>query len=256
MGNFITTEIEETPRGNIARVTIDNQRKLNTLNSTAIRELSATFSRIDKDQSVAVVVLTGAGDKAFVGGADITEMAALDPTSARTFISNLHHACHKARYLRVPVIARINGIALGAGMELAAACDMVVASESAGFAMPEVRVGIPSVIDAALLPRILGTNLARDLVLTARTLSASEAHACGLVQRLAAEGKLDEAVDTVIEEILASGRQAIEIQKRLCNDWDNNTLADGIQLGIEAFAQSYESDEPKTMMNEFINRKR
>lgn len=256
MVNLIQTIIEETPKGTIARITIDNQVKANTLNSAAIGDLNTTLSELDANPDIALVILTGAGEKVFVGGADIKEMSTFDTVTARTFITNLHHVCHKIRYLHAPVIARVNGLALGAGMEIAAACDMVVACQHAAFAMPEVRVGIPSVIDAALLPRILGVGLARDLVMTGRILSAAEAHVAGLVQRLAEENTLDDAVQIVIDEILAGGRHAIALQKQLCNDWENNSLASSIQIGIETFAHSYDTVEPKTMMESFINRDR
>ena len=98
MAKFIKTDLEERPEGKIARVTIDNQRKLNTLNSTVIGELDETLASLDNDKDIAVLVLTGAGNKSFVGGADISEMAGLDPMSARTFITNMHHVCRKARF--------------------------------------------------------------------------------------------------------------------------------------------------------------
>ncbi|WP_288901699.1 enoyl-CoA hydratase [uncultured Sneathiella sp.] len=256
MAKFIITEIEDKPEGKVARVTIDNQRKLNTLNSSVIGELSKTLTRLDNDKDIAILILTGAGNKSFIGGADISEMAGLTPDSARSFITNLHHACHKVRHFHAPVVARVNGLSLGAGMELAAACDIIIACKSAQFAMPEVRVGIPSVIDAALLPRILGFNLARDLVLTGRSLDATEAKQAGFVQRLVEDNALDDETDRVIEEILEGGRNAISIQKQLCNDWENNTLRDGIQLGIDAFSHAYESTEPRQMMEAFLNRPR
>ncbi|MCC3304173.1 enoyl-CoA hydratase [Sneathiella sp. HT1-7] len=256
MTKFVRTDLEDTPEGKIARVTIDNQRKLNTLNSIVIGELNETLTHLDKDTDIGILILTGAGNKSFIGGADISEMAGLNPDTARTFITNMHHACHKVRYFHAPVVARVNGFSLGAGMELAAACDMIIACKSAQFAMPEVRVGIPSVIDAALLPQILGFNLARDLVLTGRSLSATEARDAGLVQRLVEDDALDAEVDKVIAEILDGGRNAMAIQKQLCNDWENNPLRDGIQLGIEAFAHSYESEEPHKMMEKFLNRPR
>ncbi|MAZ03581.1 MAG: enoyl-CoA hydratase [Sneathiella sp.] len=256
MTKFILTELEDQPEGKVARLTVDNQRKLNTLNSHVIRELDETITDLDKDKDIAVLIISGAGNRSFIGGADITEMAKLNPMSARSFITNMHHVCHKVRYFHAPVVARVNGFCLGAGMEFAASCDMIVACKSAEFAMPEVRVGIPSVIDAALLPRILGYNLARDLVLTGRRMGAAEAHNADFVQRLAEDTALDAEVDKVITEILAGGRNAMAIQKELCNDWENNSLRDGIQLGIEAFARSYESNEPKRMMENFINRPR
>ncbi len=256
MANFVRTVLEERPEGKVARVAIDNQRKLNTLNSRVIGELNDTLASLDDDKDIAVLVLTGAGEKSFVGGADISEMVGLDPATARAFITNMHHACRRARFFHAPVIARVNGFSLGAGMELAAACDLVIACKSAQFSMPEVRVGIPSVIDAALLPRILGFNLARDLVLTGRSLSAQEAFDAGLVQRLAEDDALDAEVEKAVDEILEGGRTAMAIQKQLCNDWENNSLRDGIQLGIDAFSRSYESDEPRRMMEKFLNRPR
>lgn len=256
MANFVETGIENRELGKIAYVTVNNQRKLNTLNSTVIGELDVAFDQLSNQSDIAAVVLTGAGDKAFVGGADISEMASLDPDTARTFITNMHHLCQKVRFLQVPVIARANGYSLGAGMELAASCDMIVACETAVFGMPEVRIGVPSVIDAALLPSIIGVNRARDLVLTGRTWTAREAFEAGLVQRLCKDHKLDEGVDTVLEEILMSGREAIKIQKQLCNDWENNTLATGIQFGIDAFSKAFATKEPETMMRQFLNRER
>ncbi|MZR30003.1 enoyl-CoA hydratase [Sneathiella litorea] len=256
MAKFIITDLEDKPEGKVARVTIDNQRKLNTLNSVIVAELNETLTQLDKDKDIAVLILTGAGNKSFIGGADISEMAGLTPDTARTFITNLHHVCHKVRYFHAPVIARVNGLSLGGGMEIAAACDMIVAGKSVQFAMPEVRVGIPSVIDAALLPRILGVNLARDLVLTGRSLSATEAKEVGFVQRLVEDDKLDDETNKVITEILEGGRNAMAIQKQLCNDWENNPLRDGIQLGIEAFSHAYECDEPRQMMEKFLNRPR
>src|SRR6185503_218248 len=111
-----------------------------------------------------VVVLTGAGERAFIGGADINEMAELDEESARVFISQLHEACAALRNLPVPVIARISGYCLGAGLEIAASCDLRVAADHSTFGMPEVRVGIPSVIEAALLPRLIGWGMAARLI--------------------------------------------------------------------------------------------
>ncbi|MCR9214070.1 MAG: enoyl-CoA hydratase [Proteobacteria bacterium] len=256
MANFVETEIENRDFGKIARVTVNNQRKLNTLNSTVISELDATFDQLGKQPDIAAVILTGAGEKAFVGGADIGEMATLNPETARTFITNMHHVCQKVRFLQVPVIARVNGYSLGAGMELAASCDMIVACKKAVFGMPEVRIGVPSVIDAALLPSIIGVNRARDLVLTGRTWTAQEAYEAGLVQRLCENDKLDSEVETVLEEILISGREAIKIQKQLCNDWENSPLATGIQLGIDAFSNAFTTNEPQTMMQQFLNRER
>lgn len=256
MADYVTIIREKTENGDICRISIDNQKKLNTLNSDILSALKNCFHELQDDKDMAVVILTGAGDKAFIGGANINEMAALTPHTARTFITNLHDVCQSIRALPVPVIARVNGYCLGAGMEIAAICDIIIAEEKSEFAMPEVRVGIPSVIEAAILPQILGTGLARDLVMTGRTMFSDEAHRVGFVQRLAKNGDLDRITDIAIQEILAGGRNAIRLQKELCNAWENLTIGDGIKAGIDAFSQAYESDEPTRMLEAFIHRKR
>jgi enoyl-CoA hydratase/carnithine racemase len=219
-------------------------------------QLQETFEALKKDTSLAAVVLTGAGTKAFIGGANIYEMAELDPTTAREFITRVHNFCAAIRDLHVPVIARINGVCFGAGMEIAAVCDIVVAEASASFAMPEVHVGIPSVVEAAVLPQILGVGLARDLVMTGRSLDGLEAKEAGFVQRLAKSGKLDETVQQTLDQILLGGRNAIRLQKLLCNAWEEESMSKSVQMGIDMFAKSFEGDEPKKMLGAFVNRKR
>ncbi|MEH6404283.1 MAG: enoyl-CoA hydratase [Sneathiella sp.] len=256
MTKFVTTIRDKTENGIVCHVSIDNQKKLNTLNSQIIKELKDCFIALKEEKEIAVVILTGAGDKSFIGGANINEMAGLDVDTARTFITNLHLLCAAIRDTPFPVIARVNGYCLGAGMEIASICDIIVATETAQFSMPEVRVGIPSVIEAAVLPQILGVGLARDLLLTGRTMYCDEAYRVGFVQRLAKEGELDAIVGSVVSDILASGRVAIKLQKELCNAWENVSVAHGVQLGIDAFAKAFETDEPTRMLGEFVNRKR
>ena len=146
-----------------AFVTIDNSARLNCLNTVLMDEFVRAMSQLSREPKLRAVVLTGAGDKAFVGGADIDEMATLDVEGARAFITRVHGCCAAVRDCPVPVIARIAGHALGAGLELAASCDLRVAAENARFGMPEVRLGIPSVVEAALLPALVGWGRARQI---------------------------------------------------------------------------------------------
>ena len=239
---------EERPEGgHLARVTIDNAAKLNTLNRALMVEIVEAVQLLEADEDLRLVILTGAGERAFVGGADITELAALDRDSARDFITLVHRCCDGFRRLPVPVIARIDGYALGAGLELAAACDLRVASERAIFGMPEVRVGIPSVIEAALLPHLIGHGRARRLLLTAETIGAAEALQWGLVDAIAAPERLDEAVGRFAAAILAGGPRAIRAQKALILDWEDLSTSAAVARGIDVFAESYGSDEPRRM---------
>ena len=172
--------------GRVAWITVDNSSKLNSLTTALLDKLIVALEALSNDDELRCMVLTGAGQKAFVGGANLDELAGLTPTSARAFITRVHKVCEAMRTLPVPVIARINGYCLGAGLELAASADLRIAANNAVFGMPEVRVGLPSVIEAALLPRLVGWGKAREIVYLARNYSASDALAMGLVERVAA----------------------------------------------------------------------
>src|SRR5215467_9114845 len=191
--------------GHVVRLTIDNAAKLNSLNRVLMAEIIEAAGALSADPELRLAIVTGAGERAFVGGADISEIAALDRDSARDFITLVHRCCDAFRRLPVPVIARIDGYALGAGLELACACDLRVASDRALFGMPEVRIGIPSVVEAALLPKLIGQGRARRLLLTGETINAAEALAWGLVDLVAPPAALDEAVEILARPILAAG---------------------------------------------------
>ena len=245
--------------GIVAYVTVDNPRKLNTLNSRTMAALAETFDRLAADEKrLRAVVLSGAGDRAFIGGADIGEMAAIEePGAARAFITLIHRTCDAMRRMPVPVIARIQGYALGAGMEVAAACDLRIAAAGARFGMPEVRLGIPSVVEAALLPMLIGWGRTRDLLLCGETIDAAEAARIGFVEEVApTAAALDEAVERRVAAIVASGPRAIRAQKALIRAWEDLPVDQAVQRGIDAFAASWESDEPKRMMAEFLAARR
>jgi enoyl-CoA hydratase/carnithine racemase len=252
----VELSIEYRPEGLVARVTIDYQQKLNVLNSALIKQLTAALNRLEQDERLRAVILAGAGGHAFIGGADVNETCGLDPVTAREFISRLHEACELLRNLAVPVIARIDGYCLGAGLEIAASCDLRVASERSTFGMPEVRVGIPSVIEAALLPRLIGWGRSRELMLTGRQVTAEEALKWGLVERVAPIGDLDSAVDEWVAWILQSGQRAVRLQKALIREWENLTLDQAIKRGIDAFSEAFTTDEPRTLMTRFLKRSR
>jgi enoyl-CoA hydratase/carnithine racemase len=238
--------------GRIARLTVDHPGKLNILDRALMRELQAQAQGLATAADLRAVVLSGAGERAFIGGADIRDMARLSPASASEFITTLHRACATLRDLPVPVIARIDGYALGAGLEVAAACDLRIASERARFGMPEVKVGIPSVIEAALLPQLIGWGRTRRLLLTGETIDAATAADWGLVEWLVPAAQLDATVGTVIEAILACGTHALRLQKSLIREWEELPLSRAVERGIASFAAAFEGDEPQRMMGAFL----
>ena len=236
----------------VAWLTIENAAKLNTLNRATMTALVDAAQRLAQDEALRAVVLRGAGDRAFIGGADIAEMATLNAAAARDFITLVHQSCDAFRRIPVPVIAAIQGWTLGAGLEVAAACDLRIATSTAKFGMPEVRVGVPSVVEAALLPRLIGWGRTRRLLLTGETIDAATALSWGLVEDAVAPGSLDAAVEKALSAILASGPRAIRLQKALIADWETLALGAAIQRGIDSFATAWETDEPRALMQRFL----
>ncbi len=231
--------------GRIARVTIDNEARLNCLSSPLMDEFIGIIAALGDHPNLRAVIVTGAGERAFIGGADIDEMSAVrTPDQARAFIERVHGCCQAVRDAPVPVIARINGYALGAGLELAAACDLRIATERAMLGMPEVRLGIPSVVEAALLPGLVGWGRARRMLLLGETFSAVEAAGWGLVDEVAPETGLDGAINRAIDAILETTPRALALQKALIRRWEELPMGQAIAAGIDAFADAWTTDEP------------
>jgi enoyl-CoA hydratase/carnithine racemase len=245
---------EERPEGgHLAHVAIDNIGKLNSLNRKLMSEIVSTVAELRDDPQMRLVVVSGAGKRAFVGGADVGEIAALDHATARSFITLVHRCCDGFRRLPVPVIARIDGYALGAGLELACACDLRVASERAIFGMPEVKIGIPSVVEAALLPKLIGQGRARRLLFTGETIGAEEAFSWGLVDAVVPPGKLDDAIERLARSILAAGPRAVRLQKSLILEWEELPTAAAIERGIGCFVSAFDTDEPARMAGALLS---
>ena len=248
----VRVRLETRPQGAVAFVVIDRRGKLNALSGSLMDQLRAKIEMLGREEELRAVVLTGAGEQAFIGGADIAEMAELDAASARTFIMRVHSCCAALRDLPVPVIARIQGYAFGAGLEIAAACDLRLASRAATFGMPEVRLGIPSVVEAALLPSLIGWGRARQLLLLGETCSADQAERWGLVERVVPERALDEAVEEWLDSLMTCGPRAIRLQKQLFRQWESLPLKDAITAGVDSFVEAWRTTEPRRAMLQFL----
>jgi len=256
-GNNVETRLDGRRGGLVAFVTVNNPSRLNAMNSALMDEFVETLLPLAANAELRAFVLTGAGDKAFIGGADIREMSALTGAEdGRRFITRLHRCCDAIRAIPVPTIARINGLTLGGGLEIAAACDVRVAVESAVFGMPEVRLGIPSVIEAALLPMLIGWGRTRQILLFGENFSAQEAHSWGLVNELVSGGDLDNAVERWLDRLLSCSPGAVRLQKQLIRSWEDLPLRAAIQAGIESFATAVRSGEPAAAMRDFFERKK
>lgn len=237
--------------GEVATVTVDRPARLNALSQSQCVRLRDALLELHGRDDLRAVVLTGAGERAFIGGADINELATLDETSGRAFITAIHEVCDAIRQCPVPVIARVNGYCLGAGMEVAAACDLRIGCERAVYGMPEVRIGLPSVIEAALLPSLIGWGRTRWLVLTAQNIDAATAHGWGFTESCVADDALDEATDAALSAIAASAPVAVRDQKILIAKWERLDVDAAIQAGIDAFANTCKGDEHKRYIADF-----
>ena len=242
-------------RGAVASLTLNRPAKLNVLNSALIAAATQALADLDGEQGPRVVVLRGAG-RAFVAGADVREMRELDPHGARDFITRLHGLFAMIRSIDAIVIAAVRGPALGAGCELVSACDLRIAAQSATFGMPEVVVGMPSVIEAALLVPLVGLGRAQHLVYTGETIGAGEALQWGLVGRVVPDDELDAAVEEIARRLAGFSPTALRLQKSLVRRWFYTEAMDrAIKLGIDHYAQAFEVDDPRLAIDAFLDRR-
>ncbi|MCI2422991.1 enoyl-CoA hydratase [Saccharopolyspora sp. K220] len=240
----------------VATVTIKNAKALNIVNTAVIKAVTAAVAELADRPEVRVLVLRGTGERAFIGGADINEMAALDRRSAEVFINGLRGMCEVVRSFPAPVVARIPGWCLGGGLEVAVACDLRICGSDARFGMPEVAVGIPSVIHAALLPRLIGTGRASWLMLTGEHIDAATALSWGLVHEVCEPADLDDAVTRAARRFVEYGPAVVRQQKKLLRSWEDLPIDQAIADSVAEFGAAFDTGEPQRFMADFLNRKR
>jgi enoyl-CoA hydratase len=230
--------VELKIEGGVARIFLNRNDKVNALDSQLLALLLQAIQKAGANGGTRAVLLGGHG-RAFCGGADVDELSRLTEATAGAFVEHIHRVCQAIRELAVPVVARLHGAVIGAGLEIAAACDLRIAAEGTKFSMPEVRLGIPSVVEAALLPRLIGSGRAAWLVLTGEPIDARRAYEWGLVEEIGG----DDAVERVVRNILAGDPQALKLQKELLQLWDEAPLATSVAKSIERFVQAYASKD-------------
>ncbi len=240
----------------IAQVTVNRPKALNALNEQTLKELLDCFQGLENDAAVQVVILTGSGEKAFVAGADIAYMKELSAVAARDFALLGQQVMNGIEQLTKPVIAAVNGFALGGGCELALACDIRLASENARFGQPEVNLGvIPGFAGTQRLPRLIGKGRAKELLFTGDMIKAQEAFRLGLVNRVLSPEELLEAAQTMAKKIAAKGPLAI----RLCKDAvDNGMEMDSLKAcryEADQFALCFATEDQREGMAAFLEKR-
>jgi len=235
--------------GGVCVVTIDRQDALNALNVETLTELRDRLREVAADQSVRAVVLTGAGEKAFVAGADIKYMSGLSPEDAKGWGALGHEAGRLLETMPKPTIAAINGFALGGGCELALACDIRYASSRAKLGQPEINLGIvPGWGGTQRLARVCGIGVAKELIFTGRTIDAEEALRIGLVNALA-DPVLDKALETA-RELAAKSPVALALAKRLVN-----LSPDALDTEADSFGELFASEDAREGLTAFVEKR-
>ena len=249
--------IQITKENAIATITIDRSDALNAFNTEMILELTERINELKEDESIRVVLLTGAGEKAFVAGADIQEMSEKDHDGAVAFSRRGHKLCDAIEGLPQPVIAVINGFALGGGCEIAMACDIRLAAESAKLGQPEVGLGIPPAWGGTQrLPRIVGIGRAKEIIFSGRHVDAQEAKEIGLVNAVYPADQLMDEAKKLAQSFLEKGPEALAASKKLINRTMETSMATGNIHESKLFAQAFNGDEQSEGMEAFLERRK
>ena len=242
--------------GPLAIVTVNRPKALNALNQETLAEMLRCFQEIGADEKIRVVIVTGAGEKAFVAGADISFMENLDALTARRFALLGQNVLNTIENLPQPVIAAVNGFALGGGCELALACDIRLASENAKFGQPEVNLGVlPGFGGTQRLPRLVGKGLANELLFTGNIIDAAEACRIGLVNRIVTREQLLPACKEMAATIASRGTVAVRLCKEAVNSGMEMDQARACQFEVDQFALCFTSDEQKEGMRAFLEKR-
>jgi len=243
-------------REGVAYVTVNRPQKMNALNHRAVQELTNCFERIGQASEAGGVILTGAGEKAFIAGADISEIATLTPVEAREIAMRGQALMNKIENLGKPVIAAVNGFALGGGCELAMACTLRIASDNARFGQPEVKLGIiPGFAGTQRLPRLVGKGRALEIILSGDLISAEEAWRVGLVNQVVSFPELIPAAEKAIRKILANGPIAIRYALEAINRGIEMTEADAEQLEAGLFGLCFATADMKEGTRAFLEKR-
>ena len=242
-------------KNGIVYVTVNRPEALNALNDSVIEELDSVFRAIDRDDEVRVVIITGAG-RAFVAGADIAQMSRLDGSEGRVMSMRGQKVMEFIEFMDKPVIAAVNGFALGGGNELSMACDIRIASEAAKFGQPEVNLGIiPGYGGTQRLPRLVGKGMAKKLIYSAEMIDAEEAYRIGLVDEVVSAEELMEAAEKLAKTIMSKAPIAIKMAKVAINNGMNTDLKTGVQFEAEAYTSTFVSEDRVEGMKAFVEKR-
>ena len=249
---FVTYEQD----GFVGVVTINRPKALNALNSEVLKEIEATFDAIDLDATRAVV-LTGAGDKSFVAGADIGEMSTLTKAEGEAFGKTGNDVFRKIETFPIPVIAAVNGFALGGGCEISMSCDIRICSENAIFGQPEVGLGItPGFGGTQRLARLVGMGRAKEIIFTCSNIDAAEAYRIGLVNKVVPQAELMDTAKKMASKILRNGSYAVAVAKAAINNGYDMDIKNAVEMEANLFGVVNDTHDKKEGMSAFLEKRK
>jgi enoyl-CoA hydratase len=241
----------------IATININNPKSLNALDPATIEEFGACIEEVAKDKAVKALIVTGAGPKSFVAGADISKMVLMSAEEGARFAALADGFFSKLEALPIVTIAAVNGYALGGGCELAMACDIRIASENAIFGQPEVGLGIiPGFGGTQRLARLIGKGRAKELILTTDRIDANEAYRIGLVNKVTSKEELIDTCKAMIGRVLKNGPFAVAVAKSCIESGMDMDLKNGLKLEADAFGLTFATEEKKEGMTAFLEKRK
>lgn len=244
-------------KNGIMFVTINRPKALNALNSSTIEELGEVITNVEKRKDIKSVIITGSGEKAFVAGADISEMHTLNAMEGRELARKAQKVFSKIEHMPQVVIAAVNGYALGGGCELSMACDIRIASEKAKFGQPEVNLGIlPGFAGTQRLPRLVGKGIAKELIFTTDMIDAKRAYEIGLANKVVDHEALMEEAEKMARKIMTKGMFGVSLAKAAINDGMNMDTESAYKYEADMFGLCFATEDQKEGMEAFLNKRK
>ncbi|MBW1727628.1 MAG: enoyl-CoA hydratase/isomerase family protein [Deltaproteobacteria bacterium] len=250
--NNIVVQVKE----GIVTITFNRPEILNALNEETLKEFSNVLDEIHANEDIRVLILTGAGEKSFIAGADIKQFLTFNTLKAKSFSEMGRVLMNKLQELPIPVIAAVNGFALGGGCEVAMACDFIYASENAMFGLPEITLGIiPGFGGTQRLPRLVGESMAKELIFTGKMIPAEEAKNIGLANKVCSQEQLMDEVIKTAKTIASRGKVSLRAAKQAINNGMNVDITTGCHMEIDAFALCFTSPDVKEGASAFLEKR-
>ena len=242
---------------NITKLKVNREKALNALNPETIEELEMFLDQLQESKETKVLIITGAGEKSFIAGADITSFVNKNPITIRPFVLKLQSTLNKLEDLPIPVIAQINGYCLGGGLELALACDLRIASEKALLGQPEIKLGIiPGAGGTQRLSRIVGKGIAKEIIFLGENISAQRAYELGIVNRVVSAEELNQFVLKIAKKITEGPSFALNMAKEAINRGPEMSLIDGIRLELDLFTLCFSHEDMNEGVDAFLNKRK